>query len=409
MNKLLDRFLKYVAFDTQSSDRTGEHPSTAKQFALAQYLVEELKSLGVEDVILTSKCYIYAKLPASPGCEHIPPLGFIAHLDTSDAASSRNVKPQIIPDWNGEPIALGSSGIELHPLEQLQGHTLITTDGTTLLGADDKAGIAVIMTAVEQLLQQSPQQHGPLRIAFTPDEEIGEGTAFFDADYFDADYAYTVDSTEVELVESENFNAARADISIRGVATHPGYAFGVMRNALTMAMEFNAMLPADEVPEKTRDRQGFYHLINLTGTASAANMSYLVRDHDRQRFEERKNFLQQLVEQLNRQYSSNTFSINIKDQYFNMAEVINCYPFLLEKARAAIRAQGLTPANPPIRGGTDGAQLARKGLPCPNLSYGAYNPHSELEYADLENMQKACRILLHIIDSFITEPPHRRR
>ena len=402
MKEIMTRFLEYVAFDTQSDGTSGTHPSTEKQFRLAEHLKTELLALGIKDVTLTDKCYLYAKLPATPGCEALPALGFIAHLDTSDAASGANVKPQIIKNWEGSPIPLGSSGKMVTPHPHLKGHTIITTDGTTLLGADDKAGIAIIVTAAEEILEKK-LPHGPLSLCFTPDEEIGEGADFFDVPFFGADYAYTVDGGAAELIEGENFNAAGADILFTGVSTHPGSSKNIMINALKVAMEFDAMLPAWEVPSHTENREGFYHLCSCSGNVSTAKMHYILRDHDARLFEKRKETILSIAEYLNKKYGSNTVAVTLKESYRNMAEIIEKYPFLIEKAKDAITAAGLSPVVSPIRGGTDGARLSFMGLPCPNLGYGGYAAHGETEYADVEGMNSVVRIITHIINSFIPE------
>ena len=406
MKKILSRFLKFVSFDTQSSGTSGTHPSTAKQFELAKHLKNELAALGINDVTLTDKCYLYAKLPATPGLESVPALGFIAHMDTSDAASGADVKPQIIEKWDGSPIPLGTSGRVVTPALRLKGDTIITTDGTTLLGADDKAGIAIIITALEKIIE-SKLPHGPLAVCFTPDEEIGEGADFFDVPFFGADYAYTVDGGDAALIESENFNAASATLTFKGVSTHPGSSKNIMINALKVAMEFDAMLPVWETPEHTEGREGFYHLISGEGNVSTATLSYILRDHDAQILEKRKETILGIADYLNKKYAPGTVEVAIKESYRNMAEVIEKYPFLIEKAKAAISEAGLTPCLSPIRGGTDGARLSFMGLPCPNLGYGGYGAHGETEYADVEEMESVTEILINIVKSFASEPPPR--
>ena len=402
MKKIITRFLEYVAFDTQSDGSSGTHPSTAKQFKLAEFLKNELIALGITDVTLTDKCYLYAKLPATPGCEALPALGFIAHMDTSDAASGADIKPQIIENWEGSPIPLGNTSRIVTPPPHLKGHTIITTDGTTLLGADDKAGIAIIVSAAEVIIEKK-LPHGPLSFCFTPDEEIGEGADFFDVPFFGAQYAYTVDGGAAELIEGENFNAASAHVFFEGVSTHPGSAKNVMVNALKMAMEFDAMLPPCEVPEHTAHREGFFHLTSGKGNVSSAELHYIIRDHDAGLFEKRKETLLDIAAYLNKKYGREYVKVELKESYRNMAEVIEKYPFLIEKAKKAITAAGLTPSISPIRGGTDGARLCFMGLPCPNLGYGGYGAHGETEYADAEGMESVVRIMLHIINSFVTE------
>lgn len=404
MKDIITRFLEYVAFDTQSDGTTGTHPSTEKQFKLAAFIKNELLALGIDDVTLTGNCYVYAKLPASPGCENIPGLGFIAHLDTSDAASGADVKPQIIKNWSGSPIKLGDSGLTLLPEPKLLGHTLITTDGTTLLGADDKAGIAVIITAVEKIIEDKIP-HGPLAVAFTPDEEIGEGASFFDVDFFGADYAYTVDGGAPQLIEGENFNASSAQVTFKGVSTHPGSSKNIMINAQKIAMEFDAMLPPCETPSHTAGREGFYHLVSSNGNVSSAQLNYILRDHDAAVLKQREDTLLRIARYLNEKYGTDRVSVQIRESYRNMVEVINKYPFLLDKAKAAITAAGMNYIHSPIRGGSDGSRLCFMGLPCPNLGYGGYHAHGETEYADADGMKAVVHVLLNIINSFISEPP----
>ncbi|MBE6386490.1 MAG: peptidase T [Lentisphaerae bacterium] len=408
MKSVEERFLKYVSFDTQSDENSLSTPSTEKQFRLAEYIVDELRTLGIK-AVLTDKCYVYASIPATRGYENVPALGFIAHLDTSDAESGANIKPQIIKSWDGNAIALGKSGLELTPHKHLAGHTIITTDGTTLLGADDKSGIAAIMTAAERVVS-STLPHGKICIGFTPDEEIGRGADFFDIGLFEADFAYTADGGAPELIEKENFNAAAATVMFKGMSAHPGSAKNAMLNAQRVAMEFYSMLPADEIPEKTSDRQGFYHLTHSSGTVSAFEQHYIIRDHDAELFENRKRVMCECAEKLNAKYSSGTVELKIREQYRNMAEVIDKYPFLVEKAKQAISDAGLVPIENPIRGGTDGARLSFMGLPCPNLGYGAYNAHSVMEYADVEGMNKVCDIIINLISSFATDQhPKKKR
>ena len=403
MKTVLERLLDYVRFDTTSNETTGSHPSTPNQMALARHLAEEMRTIGILNVNVSEHGYVTGEVPATPGLEHAPALGFIAHVDTSDAASGADVKPQIV-SYRGGIIPLGTRGKALDPcrfpfLSRLIGHTLITTDGTTLLGADDKAGIAEIMTAAERIIAGN-LPHGPLRFGFTPDEEIGEGTLFFDVKAFDAEYAYTVDGGAAGEIEYQNFNAATATVEFHGVPVHPGSAKGIMVNALRVAFEFNSMLPQNEVPEQTEQFQGFYHLIRCSGTASEAQTSYLLRDHDAESFDVRKTTLHRIAAQLNARYGAGTVTVAIKDQYRNMEEVIQRYPFLLEIAGDAVRENGLEPVIVPIRGGTDGAMLSFRGLPCPNLGTGGYNFHGESEFASVDEMEKTVGILLGIIARF---------
>ena len=399
MEKILNRFLAYVAFDTQSDPESHTHPSTEKQFRMAEFLCTELRSLGVEDVKLDDKCYVYAKIPATPGYENAPVVGFIAHLDTSDAASGANAKPQVIANWDGKPIQLGNSGISITPKPEFTGDTIVTTDGTTLLGGDDKAGIAIIMTALEQLLK-SGMPHGAISIAFNPDEEICEGADFFDVPYFGADFAYTVDGGEEENLEYGSFNAARADVVCHGISVHPGYSKNAMLNAQKVAMELHAMLPAHEAPEHTEGTEGFYHLNHSSGDVTTAELHYILRDHDAGILESRKKFLLDCAAFLNRKYGDGTVEVSICDQYRNMAEIIEQYPFLIDIADKALRDAGLTPALNQIRGGTDGSRLSFMGLPCPNLGYGGYCAHGEREYVHVEGMMQVTEAVINIISAF---------
>ena len=403
MKTVLERLLDYVRFDTQSNETTGNHPSTPNQLALAQHLADEMRAIGIQNVSVSKHGYVTGTLPATSGMELAPALGFIAHLDTSDAASGADVKPQIV-DYRGGIIPLGTSGRTLDParfpfLSRLTGHTLVTTDGTTLLGADDKAGIAEIMTAAEQLIS-SNIPHGPLRFGFTPDEEIGEGTLHFDVETFGAKYAYTVDGGAAGEIEYQNFNAAAATVTFHGVSVHPGSAKNIMINALRVAFEFDSMLPADEVPERTEQFQGFHHLIRCSGTVSEAQTTYLLRDHDAESFDARKTALHRIAAELNAKYGEGTVKLAIKEQYRNMEEVILQHPFLLETAKQAVRESGLEPVIVPIRGGTDGAMLSFRGLPCPNFGTGGYNFHGESEFASVGEMEKTVEILLHVVTHF---------
>lgn len=410
MRTVLERFLDYVGYDTRSDDTTGSHPSTPGQFELARRLAAELEAIGAQQVRVSEHACVSAILPATPGMEEIPPLGFLAHLDTSDAASGRNVRPQIV-QYSGGIIPLGQSGLTLDParfpvLDRLKGHTLVTTDGTTLLGADDKAGIAEIMTAAETLLAKN-LPHGTLCIGFTPDEEIGEGTLCFDVEAFGTTYAFTLDGGAAGEIEYRNFNAAEAKVKFRGVNVHPGSAKGIMVNAQKVAFEFLAALPPDETPEQTENLEGFFHLVRTAGTVGEAELTLLLRDHDGGKFAARKEKLREIADQLNRKYGDGTVTIACRDQYRNMAEVIDRHPRLLELARQAVREAGLRVAEPPIRGGTDGALLSFRGLPCPNLGTGGYNFHGELEFASVQEMEAQVRVILNLVAGFLKEPPER--
>lgn len=396
-----ERFLEYVKIHTTSDDTTGTHPSTARQFDLARLLADQMRALGMQQVRVDGSCYVYGFLPATPGCEEKPAIGLIAHMDTSPAASGQGVNPQIIEHYDGGEVRLPATGAVMTParfpcLTACKGETLITADGSTLLGADDKAGVAEILTAVERL-QSEKRPHGPVCVAFTPDEEIGEGADGFDVAGFGADFAYTVDGGDVGELEYCNFNAASAVFTVHGFSVHPGSAKGLMRNAANLAVELHAMLPADERPETTEGTEGFYHLDKLTGSVSEARLEYIVRDHDRQKFEARKTFLRQLADTMNQTYGAGTVELQLKDSYYNMEEKIRPYFHLIEHAREAIRQAGLEPKEPPIRGGTDGARLSWMGLPCPNLGTGGFNFHGPCECITAERMDKSVEILLNIL------------
>ncbi|MBU3819438.1 MAG: peptidase T [Candidatus Faecalibacterium intestinavium] len=396
-----ERLLKYARVYTTSDPLSGEHPSTARQFDLARQLVEELKALGVANAFVDEHCYVYGSLPATPGCEDKPALGFIAHMDTSPDASGENVEPILHENYDGKDVTLPGTGmvmtVEKFPfLADMKGETLITTDGTTLLGADDKAGIAEIMTAVETVVAEN-RPHGKLCIAFTPDEEIGEGADLFDLPGFGADFAYTVDGDDAGGIEYENFNAAAATVVIRGLSVHPGSAKDKMINASNLAMEFHMALPISARPETTEGREGFYHLCQMYGDVTEAKLGYILRDHDAEKLEEKKAALLRIAKSLNARYGSGTVTVEIKDSYRNMIEKILPHFHLVETARAAIRMAGLEPVETPVRGGTDGATLSWKGLPCPNLGTGGFNFHGVCECTTVQRMDKAAEIVLNII------------
>ncbi|MBQ2522068.1 MAG: peptidase T [Bacteroidales bacterium] len=404
MEKLLDRFLRYVAVDTQSDENSESQPSTAKQLDLLRLLRDELVAMGV-DATLDEFGYVMAVLPSNLA-ETVPAVGFIAHVDTSPDASGKGVKPQIVPNYDGGPIALkGVEGLFLSPsdfpeLLAHKGETLITTDGTTLLGADDKAGVAEIMDAVQYLVAHPEVKHGKICIGFTPDEEIGRGVVKFDVKRFGADYAYTMDGGEVGELEFENFNAAAATLRFSGLNVHPGYAKGKMKNAMRLAMEFNAMLPDAEKPEYTEGYEGFYHLIGMKGTVEEAELTYIIRDHSLARYEERKAFVQRCADFMNAKYGEGTVCAEIKHQYYNMREQVEPHYHIIETAMEAMRLAGVEPRVQPIRGGTDGANLSFKGLPCPNIFAGGLNFHGKMEWVPLESMQKASAVILNIIALF---------
>lgn len=400
MNKLIERFLKYVMYDTQSSETSGTHPSSEGQRVLAQVLAEELEELGAKDVFVSEGAYVYATIPASAGRETEEALGFLAHMDTSPDASGKNVKPKRVV-YQGGVLPLGDSGRALDPqlfpeLKRLVGEELIVTDGTTLLGADDKVGVAVLMSMAEELCRAGAPSHREIRLAFTPDEEIGDGTIGFDAVRFGAKAAYTVDGGAVDEVENATFNAASATVRFKGVSVHPGSAKNVMINALRLAAGFVEALPKDEAPETTEGREGFYHPTALTGSVSEATLSLILRDHDEAKLEEKKAFLVSEVKKLNERYAREVARVELKDSYRNMEEGILKRPELLECAKEAVRSVGLEPKLVPVRGGTDGANLTQMGIPCPNLGSGGRNYHGECEYAIVSEVEKAGRIALYL-------------
>lgn len=399
-----ERLLQYVKVHTTSDPNSGTHPSTARQFDLARQLVEELKSLGLQDAHVDEHCYVYATLPATPGQEAAPALGFIAHVDTADDASGENVQPQVHPNYDGGPVILLATGAVLDPatfpfLKEMQGQTLITADGSTLLGADDKAGIAEIMTMLERV-QQEGRAHGKLCIGFTPDEEIGEGASLFDVAHFGAAYAYTVDGDDVGEISYENFNAAAAVVTVHGFSVHPGSAKNAMRNAQNIAIEFHQALPAFSRPEHTEGREGFFHLTSMQGDVTLARLGYIVRDHDAARFAARKAQMQHIADCLNERYGAGTVELDLQDSYYNMEEKIRPHFHLVENARKAIRAAGLEPIETPVRGGTDGATLSYMGLPCPNLGTGGFNFHGPCECITAEKMDQSVEILLNLVDLY---------
>lgn len=401
MEKILDRFLRYVAIDTQSDENSESQPSAAKELDLLKLLCKELNDMGVE-ATLDEYGYVMGTLPSNID-KKVPAIGFIAHVDTSPDASGANVKPQIIENYDGSDIALkGVPGLYLKPSEfpellAHKGETIITTDGTTLLGADDKAGVAEIMNAVQYMVEHPEFKHGDIKIGFTPDEEIGRGVVEFDVKRFGADYAYTMDGGEIGELEFENFNAASAKIHIQGRNVHPGYAKDKMKNAILIGMEFNDLLPVGQRPELTEGYDGFFHIISFKGTVEEAEFGYIIRDHDRKKFEEKKELIEQCVKFINVKYGEGTATLEVKDQYYNMREQVEPYYFIVEKAVKAMEMAGVKPKIQPIRGGTDGANLSFKGLPCPNIFAGGMNFHGKMEFAPLENIEKASEVVLNII------------
>lgn len=401
MEKILDRFLRYVAIDTQSDENSESQPSAAKELDLLKLLCKELNDMGVE-ATLDEYGYVMGTLPSNID-KKVPAIGFIAHVDTSPDASGANVKPQIIENYDGSDIALkGVPGLYLKPSEfpellAHKGETIITTDGTTLLGADDKAGVAEIMNAVQYMVEHPEFKHGDIKIGFTPDEEIGRGVVKFDVKRFGADYAYTMDGGEIGELEFENFNAASAKIHIQGRNVHPGYAKDKMKNAILIGMEFNDLLPIGQRPELTEGYDGFFHIISFKGSVEEAEFGYIIRDHDRKKFEEKKELIEQCVKFINVKYGEGTATLEVKDQYYNMREQVEPYYFIVETAIKAMEMAGIKPKIQPIRGGTDGANLSFKGLPCPNIFAGGMNFHGKMEFAPLENIEKASEVVLNII------------
>ena len=398
---LIDRFISYVTVDTESDPTSDTTPSTAKQWDLANALVKELKHIGLQDVTIDENAYIMATLPSNVPHE-VPTIGFISHFDTTPDFTGKDVKPQIIENYDGKDIVLNKAqNIILSPsyFEDLllyKGQTLITTDGTTLLGADDKAGITEIVSAMEYLVQHPEIKHGKIRVGFTPDEEIGRGAHKFDVEKFGAEWAYTMDGSQVGELEYENFNAAGALVSIKGKIVHPGYAKGKMVNSMYIATDYINSLPRLETPEHTQDRQGFFHLYSVTGEVDSTQLQYIIRDHDKEHFEARKEMMLKLADELNSQLGQPCVSVEIKDQYFNMREKIEPVMHIVDIAQKAMQQAGIKPLIKPIRGGTDGSQLSFKGLPCPNIFAGGHNFHGRFEYVPIESIQKAIEVIINI-------------
>ena len=398
--ELKDRFLKYVAIDTQSDENSETFPSSAKQWDLLNLLVEEMKALGLEEVTIDKYGYVMGTIPAIKGCEMAPVIGFLAHVDTSPDMSGKDVRPRIIEEYQGEDIVLNPSltmrVAEFPELSRFVGHTLIHTDGTTLLGADDKAGVAEIMTVAEYLMSHPEIKHGKIRIGFTPDEEIGRGVDFFDVKAFGADFAYTMDGGYEGELEFENFNAASAKIIIKGRNVHPGYAKHKMINAIDVACELNALVPATERPQYTEGYEGFYHCVGITGTVEEASVSYIIRDHDADKFEAKKVWMHNIVGILNNKYGEGVLTLALKDQYYNMRKMVAPHPQVIELAKEAMLLSDVTPIVRPIRGGTDGARLSFMGLPCPNIFAGGMNFHGKFEYCSLNSMEKAVKVIVNL-------------
>tara|TARA_R110002051_G_scaffold100879_4_gene171373 strand:- start:11252 stop:12478 length:1227 start_codon:yes stop_codon:yes gene_type:complete len=402
MQHIIDRFLSYVTIDTQSDANSKTTPSTHKQWDLAHALVRELEAIGMHDVTIDENAYIMATLPSTT-YKNVPTIGFISHFDTSPDFSGANVKPQIITNYDGKDIVLNKDeNIILSPdyFEDLllyKGQTIITTDGTSLLGADDKAGITEIITAMEYLIQHPEIKHGPIRVGFTPDEEIGRGAHKFDVEKFGVSWAYTMDGSQIGELEYENFNAASAEITIKGKSVHPGYAKNKMMNAITLAHEFIALLPKDEVPEKTSEREGFFHVHHFSGSIENSKIKLIIRDHDQEKFKQRKALLQTITTHLNRAHGGAIDTL-IEDQYFNMREKIEPVFHIVEIAKEAMELLNITPIIKPIRGGTDGSQLSFMGLPCPNIFAGGHNFHGKYEYVPVESMQSAIAVIIKICE-----------
>ena len=407
MQHIIDRFISYVIIDTESDPNSETTPSTPKQWVLANKLVEELKAIGMQDVTIDDKSYIMATLPSNVDYD-VPTIGFISHFDTSPDFCGANVKPQIITDYDGKDIVLNvAKNIVLSPnyfkdLLQYKGQTLITTDGTTLLGADDKAGITEIVTAMELLINTPEIKHGKIRVGFTPDEEIGRGAHHFDVEKFGADWAYTMDGSQVGELEYENFNAAGAKITFKGKSVHPGYANGKMINSMLIANDFINELPSGETPEETKGYEGFFHVHHLTGSIEETVLELIIRDHNKKKFEKRKELIEKIARKINKkfakQFGEDIVVTEIKDQYYNMKEKVLPVKHIVDIAEKAMKELDIKPLIKPIRGGTDGSQLSYKGLPCPNIFAGGHNFHGKYEYVPVESMQKAVKVIVKIAE-----------
>lgn len=402
--KVLEKFLRYIAIDTASDPESSTQPSTQKQLNLSRLLVKELQEMGIKDVELDQYGYVMATIPSNlPAGKNIPKIGFVAHVDSAPDAPGANIKPQIIKNYNGGDIVINQEKnivmkiADFPELVQYKGQTLITTDGNTLLGADDKAGVAEIMTAAEYLMAHPEIPRGEIKIGFTPDEEIGRGVDKFDVKKFGADWAYTLDGGQIGELEYENFNAASAKISIQGRNIHPGYAKDKMINAIILATEFNALLPVEQRPEFTQDYEGFFHIIRFDGTVESATIQYIIRDHDFDKFEEKKSLIEESITFMNKKYGTGTLSLELNDQYYNMRKQVEPHYHIVEKAVEAMKMAGIEPDIKPIRGGTDGARLSFMGLPCPNIFAGGHNFHGRYEYVPLESMVKATEVIINIV------------
>lgn len=405
MQHIIDRFISYVTVDTESDPNSDTTPSTAKQWNLANKLAEELKAIGMEDVTIDDHSYVMATLPSNVD-HNVPVIGFVSHFDTTPDFTGANIKPQIISNYDGGDIILNKElNIVLSPgyfkdMLQYKGQTLITTDGTTLLGADDKAGITEIVTAMEHMIQHPEIKHGKIRICFTPDEEIGRGADLFDVEKFGAEWAYTMDGSQIGELEYENFNAAAAKITFKGISVHPGYAKGKMINSMLLANKFISNLPKDEVPEKTTGYEGFFHVVGITGSIEETTVQVIIRDHDRKKFEKRKKLVKKIADKINRkfekQFGGDVAIAEVKDYYYNMKEMVEPVMHIVDIAEKAMRELGIEPLIKPIRGGTDGSRLSYMGLPCPNIFAGGHNFHGKYEYVPVESMQKAVEVIVKI-------------
>lgn len=406
METLVEKFLRYIAVDTQSDPESESYPSSAKELDLLKMLRDELSAMGIE-AVLDEHGYVMAEIPSNCNRE-VPAIGFIAHVDTSPDASGKDIKPQILENYDGKDIPLkGVPGLvlkvsEFPELAEYKGQTIITTDGTTLLGADDKAGVAEIMSMAEYVMAHPDFKHGKIKIGFTPDEEVGRGVEKFDVKKFGADYAYTMDGGKIGELEYENFNAASATVKIQGRNIHPGYAKGKMLNAILIGMELNSLLPVEQRPEYTDGYEGFFHIIGFNGTVEEATFSYIIRDHDMSMFEKRKELLRKCVEFINFKYGA-VATVEIRHQYYNMRKEVEPHYHIVEKAVKAMEMEGITPCIKPIRGGTDGANLSFMGLPCPNIFAGGHNFHGKMEFVPVESMEKARNVILNIISLFAEE------
>ncbi|MDD2420057.1 MAG: peptidase T [Bacteroidales bacterium] len=401
---ILEKFLRYISIDTASDPESPTQPSTEKQLTLSRLLVNELKEMGIKDATLDQYGYVMATIPSNlPSGSKVPKIGFIAHVDSAPDAPGDNINPQIIENYDGSDIVINSEKnmfmktAEFPELLKYIGQTIITTDGNTLLAADDKAGVAEIMAAAEYLMTHPEFPRGEIKIGFTPDEEIGRGVDKFDVKKFDADWAYTLDGGEIGELEYENFNAASAKIHIQGRNIHPGYAKDKMINAIILASEFNSLLPVEQRPEFTQDYEGFFHIIRFDGTVENAMIQYIIRDHDFDKFEQKKNLIEESITFMNKKYGNGTFRLELNDQYYNMRKQVEPHYHIVEKAVEAMKMAGVEPNIKPIRGGTDGSRLSYIGLPCPNIFAGGHNFHGRYEYIPLESMEKASQVILNIV------------